>query len=81
MASRAFPVPSSTPAAAAGTADQDSDIKHLHLLAAKAGVQASPALLDTLIELLRLGVTPQGIIALLRSVRDARARAALSAQA
>lgn len=47
-------------------------------LARAAGVEASPELVQLLVELLQLDVTPQGLIALLRAVKDSRVRSALN---
>lgn len=53
--------------------------EELHQLARAAGVDASPELLDTLIDLVRI-VSPQGVIIFLRAAKEARLRAALSSR-
>ena len=45
-------------------------------LARASGLEISPEMLAVVMELLRLEVTPQGVVALLRSVKDAKLRAA-----
>ena len=45
-------------------------------LARTSGLDLSPDMLAVVLELLRLDVTPQGVVALLRSLKDAKLKAA-----
>ena len=45
-------------------------------LAAAGGVELSPDMVAVVLELLRLDVSPQGVVALLRSLKDAKLKAA-----
>ena len=42
--------------------------------------EVSPELLDVLVQLLRVDVTPQGLVAFLRAAKDSKIRAALKKQ-
>ena len=46
-----------------------------------AGVEMAPEMLSVVVELLHHDVTPQGVVALLRSLKDAKLRAAAGAVA
>ena len=45
-------------------------------VARASGLELSPEMLAIVIELLRLDISPQGVVALLRSVKDTKLRAA-----
>lgn len=50
----------------------------LYELARTAGLEISADMFTVVLDLLRLDVTPQGIIALLRALKDAKVRAPLA---
>ena len=60
-----------------GSAGGASDAKLLELARAS-GLEISPDMLAVVLELLRQDVTPQGVVALLRSLKDAKLKAAAS---
>jgi hypothetical protein len=45
-------------------------------LARASGLEISPEMFSVVLELLRLDVTPQGVVALLRQLKDAKLRGA-----
>lgn len=47
-------------------------------LARSSGLEISPEMFAAVVELLRLDVSPQGVVALLRSIKDAKLKAALA---
>ena len=51
----------------------------MYELARLSGLEISPEMFSVVLELLRLDVTPQGVIALLRALKDAKLKAALTA--
>jgi hypothetical protein len=62
-------------------ATRDETFPALLNLSRASGLEISPEMLSVVLELLRLDVTPQGIVALLRSIKDAKLRAAANAAA
>ena len=53
----------------------------LHQLATASGLQISSEMLSVVAELLRQDVSPQGVVALLRAVKDQKLKAAVAAGA
>ena len=51
----------------------------LYELARASGLEISPEMFAVVLDLLRADVTPQGIVALLRAIKDAKLKAALMA--
>ena len=47
-------------------------------LARCSGLEISPGMFAAVVELLRLDVSPQGVVALLRAIKDAKLKAALA---
>ena len=60
----------------AGTQPLRQNAEALLELARTSGLDLSPDMLAVVLELLRLDVTPQGVVALLRSLKDAKLKAA-----
>ena len=56
----------------------DTDVLLLDLARAS-GLDLSPEMLAVVLELLRRDVTPQGVVALLRSLKDSKLKAAAAA--
>jgi hypothetical protein len=53
-----------------GAAQQQ--LADLHELARCSGLEISPQMLTVVLELLRLDVTPQGVVAFLRTIKNAK---------
>ena len=62
-----------------GSISAESDATLLYELALASGVDISADMFSVVLDLLRLGVTPQGVVALLRSIKDAKLKAAVAA--
>lgn len=54
------------------------DSTQLHELALASGLAISPEMFSVVLDLLRLDVTPQGIVALLRAIKDQKLKAAMA---
>jgi len=48
-------------------------------LARASGLEVSPGMLSVILELLRLDVSPQGVVSVLRSLKDAKLKSAAAA--
>lgn len=59
-------------------ATRQDDFADLHELARCSGLEISTDMFAVVIELLRLDVTPQGIVAFLRTVKNAKLQQALA---
>lgn len=59
--------------------EESDNFKSMLALARASGLEISPDMFSVVLELLRLDVTPQGVVALLRTLKDAKLRAASSA--
>ena len=68
---------------ARGSSTATAEIAHTEAilldLARASGLEVSPGMLSVILELLRLDVSPQGVVSVLRSLKDAKLKSAAAA--